>query len=63
MALEATSLVTSVSFSFTLGCSATFGGLLEEEGTFLGLLFSGSATSRGVSVLELLEEEAQMAGG
>ena len=32
MASEATPLVTSVSFLFTLSCSATFGGLPEEGG-------------------------------
>ena len=58
MASEATPLVTLVSFLFTLGCSATFGGLPKEGRTFLRLLFSGSATSGGVSALELLEEEA-----
>ena len=58
-----TPLVTSVSFLFTPSCLTTFGGLLEEGGTLLGLLFLGSATLGGVSTLELLEEEAQMARG
>ena len=58
-----TPLVTSASFPFTPNYSATFGGLLKEGGTLLGLLFSGFATSGGVSNLELLEEEARMAGG
>ena len=53
-----TPLVTSVSFPFTPSCSTTFGGLLEEGGTLLGLLFLGSATLGGVSTLELLEKEA-----
>ena len=62
VASRSTPLVTSASFSFTPGCSATFGGLLEEEGrAFSDPLFFGSATSRGVSALELLEEERQMA--
>ena len=58
MALGATPLVTSTSFPFTPSCSATFGGLPEEGGTLLGLLFSRSATSGGVFALELLEEKA-----
>ena len=54
----ATPLVTSASFPFTSGCLATFGELLEEGGTLLGLLFLGFATSGGVFALKLLEEEA-----
>ena len=61
MALGATPLVTLAFFPFTPSYLATFGGLLKEGGTSLGLLFSGSATSGGVSALELLEE-ARMAG-
>ena len=63
VALGATSLVTSASFPFTLGYLATFGRLPEERGTSLGLLFLGSTILGGVSALELLEEETQMAGG
>ena len=57
VASGATPFVTLASFPFAPGCSATFGGLLEGGGTWLVLLFSGSATSGGVSALELLEEE------
>ena len=63
MASGATPLVISASFSVTLGYSASFGGLPEEEGTFFGLFFSGSTTSGGVFALELMEEEAQMVEG
>ena len=44
-------------------CLASFGGLPEEGGTSSGLFFLGDATSEGVSALELLEEEARIAGG
>ena len=57
-----TPLVILAFFSVTLGYSASFGGLLEEGGTFFGLFFSSFATLEGVSALELMEEEAWMAG-
>ena len=64
MASEATAFVSSVIFSFAPSCLAIFGGLPEGGGgTLLGLLFSGSATSGGMSGLALLEEEAWIAGG
>ena len=57
------SLVASVSFSPALGCSTNFEGLLGGGGTSSELCFSGSATSKGVTGLELLEVETRMARG
>ena len=62
MASGATPLVISTSFLVTPGCLATYRWLPEEGGTLLGLFFSGSTTLGGVSALELMEEEARMAG-
>ena len=63
VASGATPLVISASFLVTPSYSATFGGLLNEGGTLLGLFFSESATSGGMSALEMMEEEARMVGG
>ena len=63
MALGATPLVISASFPVTPSYLAAFGGLPKEGGTLLGLFFSGSATSGGMSALEMMEEEARMVGG
>ena len=63
VASGSTPLVTSASSSFTIGYSVTFGGLTEEGRAFSDPLFFGSATSREVSTLELLEEGGRMASG
>ena len=64
VALEVIPFDTLVTFPFAPGCLAIFGGLPEGGGgTLLGRLFSGSATSGGMSGLALLEEEAWIAGG
>ena len=63
VASEATTFVSSVTFSFAPSCLATFGGLPKEGRALLGLLFSGFATSGGASGLAMLEEEAWMGGG
>ena len=63
MTSTGTTLVTSASFSFTPGYSATFGGLLEEGRAFSDPFFSRLATSGGMSALELLEEGGWMVSG
>ena len=64
MALEATRLIVSTSFSETPGYLASLDGLSREREreALEGLSLPISATSKAMSALELAELDARMAG-
>ena len=64
MALEATRLIVSTSFSETPGYLASLEGLSREREreALEGLSLPISATSKAMSALELAELDARMAG-